>query len=103
MTTQLSNSNEMLEQDQAFNDIYAELVALYGPMMDLGEVAKLMKRNRNSIRYAITKVESSDSLDKNVKHQDWAVNLTNCKTQIGKKIMFRTRSVAEMLSSSRGI
>ncbi len=74
--------------------IYEELVDLYGPMMDLGDLALVLRRNRNSIRNAVSKAECSDG-----KSINWACKLSQCKTRVGKKIMFRTRVVAELFDS----
>lgn len=75
-------------------DIYHELVELYGPMMELGDLAVVLRRNRNSIRNAVSKAERSVG-----NPSDWAVRLSCCKTRIGKKIMFRTRVVADLLET----
>jgi Zn-dependent M32 family carboxypeptidase len=74
--------------------IYDELVDLYGPMMELGDLALVLRRNRNSIRSAVSKAERSEG-----KPASWALRLSQCKTRVGKKIMFRTRVVADLLEA----
>lgn len=74
--------------------IYEELVNLYGPMMDLGDLALVLRRNRNSIRNAVSKAEGSDG-----ETPQWACRLSQGKTRVGKKIMFRTRVIAELFEA----
>jgi hypothetical protein len=80
---------------KALENIYDELVNIYGPMMELGDLALVLRRNRNGIRNAVSQAEGP-SKDK---AKNWAIRLAECKTRIGKKIMFRTRVVADLLES----
>lgn len=79
---------------EALDNIYDELVTIYGPMMELGDLAGVLRRNRNGIRNAVATAERDPQRAK-----DWAVRLAGCKTRIGKKIMFRTRIVANLLEA----
>lgn len=75
--------------------IYDELIEIYGPMMELGDVSVVLHRNRSGIRTAVALAES-DNCDK---AKTWAKHLAACKTRIGKKILFRTRVVADLIES----
>lgn len=79
---------------EALNNIYDELITIYGPMMELGDLADVLRRNRNGIRNAVAAAEREPE-----KARDWAIRLAACKTRIGKKIMFRTRIVANLLEA----
>jgi hypothetical protein len=81
------------QTDSGIQGIYEELVELYGPMMELGDLALVLRRNRNSIRSAVSKAEREEG------SSEWAVRLAKCKTRVGKKIMFRTRVVADLLET----
>lgn len=82
------------QTDNGVQGIYEELVELYGPMMELGDLALVLRRNRNSIRSAVSKAEREEGAS-----SDWAIKLAKCKTRVGKKIMFRTRVVADLLET----
>lgn len=85
----------MSNNSKALENIYDELVNIYGPMMELGDLALVLRRNRNGIRNAVSQAEGPEKQ----KAKKWAVRLSECKTRIGKKIMFRTRVVADLLES----
>jgi len=80
---------------KAIENIYDELVHIYGPMMELGDLALVLRRNRNGIRNAVAQAEGPNKESA----KKWALHLAECKTRIGKKIMFRTRVVADLLES----
>lgn len=77
------------------NDLYAELLAMYGPMMELGDLANVLRRNRNGIRNALTQAE--EAMEAGTAH--WALPLARCKVRIGKKTLFRTRVIADLLTT----
>lgn len=82
------------ESESSLGGIYGELLQLYGPVMELGDLASVLRRNRNGIRIAVSQAESNQPDSKK-----WASTLAGCKIRVGKKIMFRTRIVADLLDS----
>jgi len=82
-----------VDSSKAMEKIYDELVSIYGPWMELGDLALVLRRNRNGIRNAVREAEGpgKDTAKK------WAVQLADCKSRIGRKIMFRTKVVADLL------
>ncbi|NLC22297.1 MAG: hypothetical protein GX771_10385 [Halomonadaceae bacterium] len=89
------NSVQVKNDTNSLSGIYDELLSIYGPMMELGDLATVLKRNRNGIRNAVSQAERDDP--DNAKK--WAIMLAGCKTRIGKKILFRTRVVADLLET----
>lgn len=97
---------DVINNSKALENIYDELVNLYGPVMELGDLATVLRRNRNGIREAVSKAEreraehATENDGKIVeKANNWASRLADGKTRVGKKIMFRTRVVADLLES----
>ena len=103
--TNMEATQERAPQEHSLASIYEELVSLYGPMMELGDLAMVLKRNRNSIRNAIAsaekKVAANQSCNEVSNEGGWAYQLSLCKTRIGKKILFRTRVVADLIDAGR--
>lgn len=84
-----------MESAEKIISIYDELVEIYGPMIELGELALVLRRNRNGIRNAVAEAEGPKKDSASM----WARRLAECKTRVGRKIMFRTRVVANLLES----
>jgi hypothetical protein len=89
------NSVQAKSDTNSLSGIYDELLNIYGPMMELGDLATVLRRNRNGIRNAVSQAEGAEP----DKAKKWAVMLAGCKIRIGKKILFRTRVVADLLES----
>lgn len=79
--------------------LYTDLFEAYGPTMDLGEISAVMKRNRNGVRCALRQVEKAITAEDDTSDLDlqWARELVACKMQVGKKILFRTRCIANLM------
>lgn len=73
-----------------------DILDTYGPLIELGDLARLLHRNRNSIRIAVAKAEKSPDEAEGIK---WALKLAENKFRIGKKIMFRTQAVVGLILS----
>lgn len=95
MNCQVS-SEHIAAKTSSISDIYHDLLDMYGPIMELGEVAKVLRRSRSAIRNAVNKVERVDS-DSEYQPPMWAITLAGTKRTVGRKIMFRTKAVADLL------
>lgn len=73
-----------------------DILNTYGPLIELGDLARLLHRNRNSIRNAVVKAEKCPDKAEGFK---WALKLAENKFRIGRKIMFRTQAVVGLILS----
>ena len=76
-------------------ELYKDLLDAFGPTMDLKDLAGVLRRNRNSIRMAINRIESANDPEF-IKKNEWAVFLARHKFKVGKRMMFSTRAVAKL-------
>lgn len=87
--------------------LYVEMVDLYGPVLDLNDLSKVLRRNRDSLRNLLytarelrEKELAGESVDINESQVPaWALQLSDCSSRVGRKFHFRTRVVANMIES----
>jgi len=73
----------------ADSEIYALLITRHGPLMDIDELAEVMRRTKKSIQSAISS-----------RHPElWAQALKDARIHHGRRVFFRTPLVAQILET----
>jgi hypothetical protein len=65
------------------------LLAQYGPLMNMEDLAKVLRRNRKALREAMQSNPEAD----------WVKAILSTRVTVGARDMFRTHEIAEMLQA----
>lgn len=91
-------SNTAMKNESTSVDVYEELLSVYGPMMDLTDLAMALRRSRNGIRTAIAMADSGGTNDADL---SWAKKLASIRSIVGRKALFPTRGVADLIEQGK--
>lgn len=87
---------ETTSKPDSHSKIGHDIMETYGPLIEIGDLANLLHRGRESIRKAVVYAKKNPDADNT---PEWALVLANSECRIGKKILFHTRAVIGLVES----